>query len=79
MGDLVPKTVTVYLGDEKNAFLLKNRLQADPQGPIEVLDIFWEPSTGPTAHPLLVYADLLHIGDPRTLEQAKMIHDRYLA
>jgi len=29
--------------------------------------------------PLLVYADLHAIGDPRALEQARLIQDRYLA
>lgn len=83
-GDLVPKTVTLYLPEERNAFLAKYRLKADPQGLIEVLDTFWDlPPVGRMpagiAPPLLVYADLQGIGDPRTLEQAKVIHDRYLA
>jgi len=84
MGELIPKTATLYLPAERNAFLAKHRLRADPQGPIEVLDTFWDLPNDtqiPTniAPPLLVYADLQNIGDPRTLEQARMIHDRYLA
>lgn len=83
-GDLVPKTITLYLPEDRNAFLTKYRLRADPQGLIEVLDAFWDlPPVGRIpvgiAPPLLVYADLLAIGDPRTLDQAKVIHDRYLA
>jgi len=83
-GELIPKTVTLYLPEERNAFLAKYRLRADPQGQVEVLDTFWEQThheelPAGTAPPLLVYADLNHIGDPRTLEQAKVIHDRYLA
>lgn len=84
MGDLIPKTATLYLPEERNAFLAKHRLRADPNGPIEVLETFWEqfdnqePPVG-IAPPLLVYADLQNIGDPRALEQARMIHDRYLA
>jgi hypothetical protein len=83
-GDLIPKTVTLYLPEERNAFLAKYRLRADPHGPIEVLDTFWEQAHDLNlpvgiAPPLLVCADLNNIGDPRTLEQAKVIHERYLA
>ena len=83
-GDLFPKTVTLYLPEERNAFLAKYRLRADPHGPIEVLDTFWKQAHDLNlpvgiAPPLLVCADLNNIGDPRTLEQAKVIHERYLA
>ena len=83
-GDLVPKTVTIYLPEERKAFLAKHRLRADPRGPIEVLDTFWNFPQEPAAPegiapPLLVYADLLGIGDPRTLEEARRIHDQCLA
>ena len=84
LGELVPKTVTLYLPADRRGFLAANRLRADPQGPIEVLDTFWELPYDPQlpaamAPPLLVYADLQRIGDPRTLDQARMIHDQYLA
>jgi hypothetical protein len=84
LGDLVPRTATLYLPEDRNGFLAKHRFRADPQGPIEVLDAFWELPQAQDAvvgvvPPLLVYADLLAIGDPRTLEQARLIHDRYLA
>ena len=84
MGELVPKTATVKLAKIQHPFLVAHRLRADPQGPIEVLDAFWDLPPGNRtpigiAPPLLVFADLQWIGDPRTLEQARMIHDRYLA
>jgi hypothetical protein len=84
LGDLIPKTITVYLPEDRKDFLAKHRLRADPQGPIEVLETFWDfpqPQEAPDgiAPPLLVHADLLAIGDPRTLEEARKIHDRYLA
>ena len=52
-------------------------------GEIEILDAFWnfddnQPMT-PTVPPLLAYADLIATLDPRNLEAAKLIHDRYLA
>jgi len=82
--DLVPKLVTVYLPHDRGPFLAAHRLKADPRGPIEVLDVFWHFEQGGTeapgvAPPLLVYADLLDLGDPRTDEQARLIHDRFLA
>jgi len=84
LGELIPKTATLYLPEDRNAFLAAHRLRADPEGPIEVLDTFWNFPLNETlpagiAPPLLVCADLLNIGDPRTLEQARMIHDHYLA
>jgi hypothetical protein len=84
LGELVPKTLTLYLPRAADTFLAKHRLRADPRGPIEVLETFWKlPSAleapDGIAPPLLVYADLQTIGDPRTLEQAKLIRDRYLA
>lgn len=84
LGELIPKTATVYLPEERNAFLAKHRLRADPQGAIEVLETFWnfpirQGTPEGIAPPLLVYADLLTIGDPRTMEQARRIHDHYLA
>ena len=83
-GDLIPKTVTVYLPEDRKDFLAKHRLRADPQGAIEVLDVFWDFPHPPEipediAPPLLVHADLLGIGDPRTLEETRRIHDHYLA
>jgi len=84
LGELVPKTATLYLPEDRNGFLAKHRFRADPQGPIEVLDAFWQLPQVPEnlaglVPPLLVYADLHAIGDPRTLEQARLIHDRCLA
>lgn len=84
MGNLNPKTFTIYLPEERAGFLAKHRLRADPQGPIEVLDLFWdfpqlqEFQKG-IAPPLVVHADLLTIGNPRTLEEARRLHDQYLA
>lgn len=83
-GDLIPKTVTVYLPEDRKEFLAKHRLRADPHGLIEVLDAFWDfphalDVPEGIAPPLLVHADLLALGDPRTLEEARRIHDHYLA
>lgn len=85
-GYLRPQTFTLYFHKEngqKNLTRLvaDNKLRADPQGEIEILDAFWNfeddkplPETVP---PLLVYADLLITLDPRNLEAAKIIHEQY--
>lgn len=53
-----------------------------PEGDIEVLNTFWhlppdaeEPDLVP---PILIYADLLTTLDPRNIETAKMIRDKYI-
>ena len=83
-GNLTPKTATIYIRGDRNPFLAAHRLRADDQGPIEVLDAFWDLPQAPEwarglAHPMLVVADLQEIGDPRTYEEAKRIHDHDLA
>lgn len=87
-GYLRPHTLTVYLHKEQGQknltrLVAQNKLRADPQGDIEILDAFWDfddkkpiPETVP---PLLVYADLIATLDPRNLDAAKLIHDQYLA
>jgi hypothetical protein len=61
---------------------VENRLRADPRGEIEVLDAFWnfedEKDLPETVPPLLIYADLLATLDPRNIETAQMIYDKYL-
>jgi hypothetical protein len=61
-------------------FLLDQHLKTDPAGEVEILRQFWQfqntqPALAPT---LLVYADLLAIGDARCLETAKLLYDEIL-
>ncbi len=78
---LRPGTLTFY-GDNANPpFLLDHHLKTDPGGEVEILRRFWnfdneDPAITPT---LLVYADLLAIGDARCLEAAKRLYDDILA
>jgi hypothetical protein len=56
-------------------------LKTDPAGEVEILRRFWrfddqEPALTPT---LLVYADLLAIGDARCMDTAKLLYDGILA
>lgn len=87
-GYLRPHAITIYLHKQqgqKNVTRLvaEHKLRADPQGDIEILDAFWdfedETPMPETVPPLLAYADLIATLDPRNLEAAKLIHERYLA
>jgi hypothetical protein len=74
---LLPGTLTFFGPKPEPRFLVDRRLKADPTGEVEILRRFWqfenpEPALTPT---LLVYADLLAIGDARCLETAKLLYD----
>ena len=85
---LRPHELTIYLHKEQGQrgltrLVAEHKLRADPQGDIEILDAFWhfedERALPETVPPLLAYADLIATLDPRNLEAAKLIHERYLA
>ena len=79
---MVPDQDGAGLGREIPTLILKHRLRADPNGNIEILDAFW--NCPPTTEypdivpPVLVYADLVATLDPRNLEVAKLIRERYI-
>lgn len=80
---LKPETVTIY--SESNLPRLQARygLRRDPTGDVELLRRFWkfdqwDEKKLQTAPPLLVYADLLSMGDDRNLETAELIYDQYI-
>jgi hypothetical protein len=52
----------------------------DDDGKIEVYQRFWTIGENgqQTVPSLLVYADLIYSGDPRNLETAQRIYERYL-
>ncbi|MBB5348057.1 hypothetical protein JWG42_17300 [Desulfoprunum benzoelyticum] len=82
-GYLKPGTVTLYA--DKNRFadlVIACKLKKDPRGNVEILERFWPPieglGEGDTVHPILIYADLVAIGDQRTMETARMIHADFI-
>jgi hypothetical protein len=84
---LKPATGIIYLDPanarEALAALVQNyRLRADPEGNVEILDAFWKlpekDMPRDVVPPLLVYADLMATLDPRNLEVAKQIRERYI-
>jgi len=77
---LQPGSVTFYTEEVPSRFLLENRLLPDKRGNVEFLRRFWsfESESAGLAPPLLVYADLLAIGDARCRETAKRIYDELI-
>ncbi|MGO4701644.1 type IV toxin-antitoxin system AbiEi family antitoxin [Dyella sp. 2RAB6] len=77
-GYLRPQTVTLYGRKPDARFLAEHRLLPDPNGNVELLERFWDFPTerAGLAPDVLVYADLMAIGDARTIETADKLHER---
>lgn len=76
---LHPQIYTIYTTAPKIDLMLKAKLIPDQNGNVEVYKKFWKDNiTNDYAPPLLVYADLVITDDPRNLETAEMIYDKYL-
>jgi hypothetical protein len=64
------------------ALMKKARMRLATRGNTEILRAFWHPDLleQPTtlAPPLLIYADLMASADPRNLETAKNVYERFL-
>lgn len=78
---LRPGTITLYGPKVEPRLLLDQRLRPDPQGTVEILRRFWNfENDDPLLTPLLlIYADLLAIGDARCLETAKQLYGGIIA
>lgn len=80
-GHLKPEAYTIY-ADMNDLTVLRDivkhcRLRADPQGRIDVVEMFWNPEHFvewfPTVPPHLVYADLMATHDSRNITVARQI------
>ena len=80
-GYLKAEKVALYVHGIPDGLILANRLRPERNGEIEILEAFWtrDEALGGIAPPLVVYADLMASTDPRNIEAAKLIHERYLA
>ena len=79
-----PATTTIYVWGDPKAVVGRFRLKADPEGTVDLLNTFWDPSglefpDPRTVPPLVAYADLLNLGDPRAATAAGWLDERYLA
>lgn len=68
------KTIRQYLGK----LVVDNKLRADPEGDIEILESFWnlpaDRAPKGSVPPLLIYADLMASMDSRNIEVAQRIY-----
>jgi hypothetical protein len=89
-GNLRPQVRRLYVDPDQRTDFLQNlvvahglQLRADPAGDTEILDRFWTLPPAPDhpdcVPPVLVYADLLATLDPRNIEVAQDIRQRFLA
>lgn len=79
-----PAFHTVYVDRNRmGEFMLRNRLRKDTAGNFEVVERFWNfnPDYDPPSivHPVLIYADLIAVGDQRDIETANIIWERKIA
>ena len=76
---LQPATLTLYTEENRIDLIKKFRLIPDTSGNIKLYTKFWKtPGRTKTVHPLIIYADLMGIYDPRTVELANMIYNEFL-
>ena len=88
-GNFRPELLTLYTREDTSTVCQELEAAPDPEGSIEILDMFWDPvpldtqddvAGGPMKHvpPLLIYADLVASADSRARRVAKTIWDQYL-
>lgn len=78
-GHIRPSLLTMYTVGSRTELIKNYKIIPDAKGNIRAYKMFWrhEPN-GATVPPLLVYTDLINSNDPRCIETAKMIYDKYL-
>jgi hypothetical protein len=80
---LKPAIIMLYGDRAEPRLIVDHALRTDPKGDIEIAKRFWRVETDEDKQGLaplpLIYADLLATGDPRCIETAGLIRDRYLA
>ena len=82
-GSLKLEIISAYLKKiELHEMLIVHNLRKDPNGDVEMLNPFWELDITDTlserVHPILVYADLMAMGNQRNLEAAKKIYAHHI-
>lgn len=80
---LKPGTATIYADKIPHKLIIDRRLKPDPEGQVEMRRRFWhiddEWRRRGVTPPLLVYADLVAIGDARSGDAARLVYERYLS
>lgn len=84
---LKPETCTIYVDPQRGRdalakMIATHRFRADADGDVEILDRFWNFPTDAKlpelVPPILVYADLVASLNPRNLETANRVRERYI-
>jgi len=77
---LEPETLTIYVDKIPPRLVVDERLVKDERGPLELRQKFWtvEPLRPDVVPYVLAYADLIAIGDARTIETANRILEHYI-
>jgi hypothetical protein len=79
---LEPQTATIYAPQLPRQLIVDQKLRADINGDVEVLDLFWNFQAATQLQDvvpaILAYADLMATTDGRNIEAAKMIYERYI-
>lgn len=78
---LTPEILTVYTEKPRAVIMPKWTIIPDEKGNVKIYQKFWkhaEWDAKKLAPPLLVYADLMMTHEPRCIETAEMIYDKYL-
>lgn len=84
-GDLLtnylrPAELTIYTLETRGELMKNYRLIPDDKGNVKVYKMFWKHYNNQqkTVPPLLIYADLMNVGDGRTIETAQKIYNEYI-
>ncbi|WP_125185171.1 type IV toxin-antitoxin system AbiEi family antitoxin [Botryobacter ruber] len=77
--NLIAEYWTVYTRQDYKTLMKELKWIPDPNGNIQVLEKFWEEKCEENhVPPIIAYADLLEGDNPRYMEIAKTIYERYL-
>lgn len=78
---LLPGIFTIYTEENRQNLSKDYKLVPDTSGNIKVYKKFWKGQmtyNETVVHPILVYADLIHTGERRSLETAQKLYDALL-
>lgn len=80
-----PEFFTIYTSESNEELLKKFRLVEANDGNIKIFDFFLKENFSSYAgdnisvvHPILIYADLINTVNPRNVESAKIIYEKYI-